>query len=139
MTKQIFVNLPVSDLKKSKEFYTSIGFVNNPEFTDETAAGFTVGENIYLMLLTHEKAKGFIKDKEVADATKSTEVLVAVSAESKEEVDEITEKAVEAGGTIHREPEDHGFMYGKSFEDLDGHIWEVVYMDMSQMEGDETK
>ena len=132
MTKQIFVNLPVKDLDKSKEFFTRLGFSFDEQFTDEKAACLVIGENIYSMLLTEPFFKTFIK-KEISDAKKSTEVLIGIDVESREQVDELVKKALEAGGTVYREPQDHGWMYGHSFADLDGHQWEVMYMDESAM------
>ncbi|HZH64484.1 MAG TPA: VOC family protein [Flavisolibacter sp.] len=131
MATKIFVNLPVKDLEKSKEFFTKIGFTINPQFTDDKAACVVISEDIFAMILREEFFKTFIPRTEIADATKATEVLVALSAESKEGVDELANKAIAAGGSQLREPEDHGFMYSKSFQDLDGHIWEVVWMDMA--------
>ena len=130
MAAKIFVNLPVSDLKKSMAFFTSLGFTFNAQFTDETAACMVVSDNIFVMLLTRPKFKSFTP-KQICDATKSTEVLVCLSAESRQEVDELVRKAVAAGGKTHQEPQDHGFMYGHGFEDLDGHIWELAYMEPS--------
>jgi uncharacterized protein len=130
MDTKIFVNLPVSNLKKSIEFFTKLGFTFNPQFTDETATCMIIGEDIFVMLLTKEKFKTFTP-KEIVDATKSTEVLVGLSAESRDRVDELVRQAVAAGGTTYNEPQDHGFMYGHGFQDLDGHIWEVFYMDPS--------
>lgn len=132
MPKQIFVNLPVKDLEKSKTFYEQLGFPINPQFTDETAASVVISDTIYVMLLTYEKAKGFTS-KEIADAHKTTEVLNALSVESKEEVNELVDKAVQAGGNENGEPQDYGFMFQRSFNDPDGHIWEVMWMDMEQM------
>jgi hypothetical protein len=132
MTRQIFVNLPVKDLNKAIEFFTRLGFTFNPQFTDENATCMIVGDNIFVMLLVEDFFKTFIK-KEICDATKSTEVLLALSAESREMVDEMVSKAIEAGGTEPREPQDHGWMYGRSFEDVDGHIWEILYMDESAL------
>lgn len=131
MATKIFVNLPVKDLEKSKEFFTKIGFAINPQFTDDKAACVVISEDIFAMILREEFFKTFIPRTEIADATKATEVLVALSAESKEGVDELANKAIAAGGSQLREPEDHGFMYSRSFQDLDGHIWEVVWMDMA--------
>jgi len=131
MATKIFVNLPVKDLEKSKEFFTTIGFTINPQFTDDKAACVVISEDIFAMILREEFFKTFIPRTEIADATKATEVLVALSAESKEGVDELANKAIAAGGSQLREPEDHGFMYSRSFQDLDGHIWEVVWMDMA--------
>lgn len=128
MATKIFVNLPVKDLKRSIDFFTQLGFTFNPQFTDENAGCLIIGENIYAMLITEPFFKTFTK-KEISDATKTTEVLIAIDAESREEVDELVKKAVAAGGSIYREPEDHGWMYGHSFADPDGHQWEVLYMD----------
>lgn len=130
MSTKIFVNLPVKNLKQSIEFFTQLGFQFNPQFTDETATCMIVSEDIFIMLLTHEKFKTFTS-KEICDATKSTEVLVCLSSESREKVDEMVRKAVAAGGTTYDEPQDHGFMYGHGFQDLDGHIWEIIYMEPS--------
>jgi uncharacterized protein len=130
MATKIFVNLPVSNLKKSIEFFTKLGFTFNPQFTDETATCMIIGEDIFVMLLTKEKFKTFTP-KEIIDATKGTEVLVALSFESRERVDELVRQAVAAGGTTYNEPQDHGFMYSHGFQDLDGHIWEIFYMDPS--------
>lgn len=127
---QIYVNLPVKDLNKSVEFFTKVGFEFNPQFTDENATCMVVGENIFVMLLVEEFFKTFTK-KDIADATKSTEVIVAFSANSKEMVDEIVHKALAAGGMPSNEPVDHGFMYGWSFQDIDGHLWELMYLDES--------
>jgi len=130
MTTQIFVNLPVKDLNRSKEFFAKLGYSFNAQFTDENAASMVVSETIYVMLLTREFFKSFIPN-EICDATKSTEVLVCLSFESRAEVDEIVAKAIAAGGTTYKEPQDHGFMYGHGFQDLDGHIWEVIFMEPS--------
>ncbi len=130
MSTQIFVNLPVKDLNHSKEFFAKLGFSFNAQFTDENAASMIVSENIYVMLLTREFFQTFTP-KEICDATKSTEVLVCLSSESRAEVDEMVRKAVAAGGTTYKEPQDHGFMYGHGFQDLDGHIWEIMFMEPS--------
>ncbi len=131
MVKQIFVNLPVKDLGKSKEFWTKLGFTFNPQFTDEKGAGMNIGDNIYAMLLTEPFFKTFTK-KEIGDPMTTAQVINALSVESREKVDEIARKAVESGGKIHREPQDYGWMYGQSIEDPDGHIWEFFYMDESK-------
>ncbi len=131
MATKIFVNLPVKDLDKSKEFFVKLGYTINPQFTDEKAACVVISEDIYAMILREEYFKTFTPKKEIADATKSTEVLVALSADSKEKVNELLDKALAAGAREARPPEDHGFMYGRSFEDPDGHIWEVFWMDMN--------
>lgn len=128
-SKQIFVNLPVKDLNRSIDFFSQLGFEFNPQFTDENAACMIVGENIYAMLLIEPFFKDFIQT-EIADATQSTEVLIGLSAASREEVDELVRKAQAAGGKAN-DPVDHGFMYSCSFRDLDGHIWELIYMDES--------
>lgn len=127
MATKIFVNLPVEDLNRSIEFFTKLGFTFNPQFTDETATCMVVSEDIFVMLLTHDKFKTFTP-KEICDATKSTEVLVCLSSESREKVDEMVRKAVAAGGATYNEPQDHGFMYAHGYQDLDGHIWELIYM-----------
>jgi predicted lactoylglutathione lyase len=131
MTTQIFVNLPVKDLDKSKKFFTEIGFTINPQFTNDKAACVVISENIFAMILKEEFFKTFITKTGIADATKSTEVIVALSADSKEKANELADKALAAGATKLREPDDHGFMYSRSFQDLDGHIWEVFWMDMN--------
>lgn len=128
MATKIFVNLPVKDLKKSIEFFTQLGYSFNPQFTDETATCMIISEDIYAMLLTHEKFKAFTP-KEICDATKSSEVLICLSCDSREQVDEMVRKAVAAGGTTYNQPQDHGFMYGHGYQDLDGHIWELMWMD----------
>ena len=128
MATQIFVNLPGRDLNKSVAFFTKLGFKFDARFTDATATCMIVGEDIFVMLLTHEKFKTFTP-KEICDATKSTEVLVCLSSESREKVNEMVRNAVAAGGTTYNEPQDHGFMYGHGFQDLDGHIWELIYME----------
>ena len=130
MAMKIFVNFPVNDLNKSIEFFTKLGFTFNPQFTDETATCMIVSKDIFVMLLTHAKFKTFTP-KAICDATKSTEVLVCLTAESRDHVNDMVRKAVAAGGATYNEPQDHGFMYGHGFQDLDGHIWELVYMESS--------
>lgn len=132
MPRQIFVNLAVSNLKKSIEFFTSLGFEFNPQFSDETGTCMIVSEHIYVMLLTEAKFQTFIPHA-ISNAKKATEVLVCLNAESRQSVDDIVVKAVAAGGTTFSAPQDHGFLYGHSFQDLDGHIWEFVYMDPTAM------
>jgi predicted lactoylglutathione lyase len=129
MSKMIFVNLPVADLPAARAFYEAIGATNNPQFTDETAACMVFSDVIHVMLLTHEKFAQFTP-KRIADARLTSEVLICISVDSREAVDEITEQALAAGGREPREPQDYGFMYGRSFEDLDGHIWEPMWMDL---------
>lgn len=132
-TNKIFVNLPVKDLKKSIRFFTEIGFVFNAQFTDDNATCMVISEHIYVMLLVEDYFKTFTR-KEIADAARSTEVILALAAESREDVDLIVNKALEAGGKPSNDPTDHGFMYVWSFQDLDGHLWEVFYMDESAVQ-----
>lgn len=127
MSTQIFVNLAVKDLEKSKEFFGKLGYKFNPQFTSENGACMIVSDNIFVMLLTETFFKTFTT-KEICDAKKSTEVLLCLSCKSKENVDTIVKTAVEAGGRKYNEAKDHGFMYQHGFEDLDGHIWELVHM-----------
>ncbi len=128
MNKQIFVNLPVKDLNKSKAFFSALGYTFNPQFTDENAACMIIAEDsIYAMLLMENFFKTFT-GKTIANAHEVTEVLTCLSCESREEVDGLVAKAVAAGGKAPRVPQDHGFMYAHGFEDLDGHIWELAYM-----------
>ena len=128
MTTKIFVNLPVKNLNKTIEFFTKLGFKFNPQFTDENATCMVVGEDIFVMLLVEKFFKTFTK-KEICDTSKNTEVIVALSVEGREKVDKMINKAIEAGGRESREPQDHGWMYGRSFEDINGHLWEIIYMD----------
>ena len=128
MNKQIFVNLAVKDLDKSKAFFEALGYTFNPQFTNESGACMVIADgSIYAMLLTEPFFKTFV-DKPLVQAKEATEVLVCLSCESREEVDALVAKAVAAGGRAPRPPQDHGFMYGHGFEDLDGHIWELVWM-----------
>ncbi len=127
MHKQIFVNLPIADMAKSQAFFKALGYSFNPDFTNEMGASLVLGENLFAMLLVHEFFKGFTA-KPLADAKASTEVIVCLSCESREQVDSLVAKAVAAGGKAPRPVQDHGFMYAHGFEDLDGHIWELVYM-----------
>lgn len=132
MATQLFVNLPVKDLDKSMAFFTKLGFTFNPQFTDKNAMCMIVGENIFAMLLVEEFFKTFTK-KEMCDTAKSTEAILAISVESREKVEWMASMAVEAGGTEPRAPQDHEWMYGRSFQDVDGHLWEVFYMDETAM------
>lgn len=132
MARKMFVNLPVKDLNRSMEFFRQLGFEFNLQFTDETAACMVISEENYAMLLTHPKFQEFIPGT-ISDATQQTEVLVALSCESREEVSELVKKALAAGGTTYSEPRDYGFMLQHAFRDPDGHIWEVFYMDMTAM------
>ena len=128
MAAQIFVNLPVRDLNASQAFFGALGYAFDPNFTDETAACMVISDGIYAMLLTHAKFREFTP-KPICDATQSTEVLVALSCESRAQVDELVQKAVAAGGSTYHEPVDYGFMYLHGFQDLDGHIWELLFME----------
>ncbi|SDC14466.1 hypothetical protein SAMN02799630_00642 [Paenibacillus sp. UNCCL117] len=127
-SKQIFVNLPVKDLNRSVAFFTELGFEFNPHYTDENATCMIIGENIYAMLLV-EKFFNTFTTKEIANTETTAEVIVALSADSREKVDEIVSKALAAGGKPYNDKVDHGFMYTWSFQDVDGHLWEFMYMD----------
>lgn len=133
MATKIFVNLAVRDLKRSIEFFTALGYQFNPQFTDETATCMIVADDIFVMLLTEEKFKAFTP-KVLCDAKKSTEVLVCLSCDSREAVDEMVGKAVAAGGATYNEPQDFGFMYTHGYEDPDGHIWELIWMDQAALQ-----
>ncbi len=133
---KIFVNLPVKDLNNTIDFFTKLGFKFNPQFTDENATCMIVGEDIFVMLLVEKFFKIFTK-KEICDTSKDTEVIVALSVESREKVDQMINKALESGGKESREPQDHGWMYGRSFEDINKHLWEIIYMDESAVKNDE--
>lgn len=130
MATKIFVNLPVKDLDRSVKFFSKLGFSFNPQFTDEKGTCMVIGEDIYVMLLVEEFFKKFTK-KQLLDATKGTEVILALSAESRDRVDEMVKLAGDAGGSTLNHKEDHGFMYGSGFQDPDGHLWEVIYMENS--------
>ncbi|WP_127127147.1 VOC family protein [Pseudoflavitalea rhizosphaerae] len=134
MAKKIFINLPVADLKKSMEFYTKIGFTNNPAFTDETAACMVLSEEIYVMLLTHDKFSQF-SSKKIIDARTEIGVINSISVDSAGEVNTMADTALKAGGSEPSSPKDYGFMQQRSFSDLDGNHWEVLYMDMSKFPG----
>jgi predicted lactoylglutathione lyase len=128
MSREIFVNLPVRDLSKSMEFFTALGFTYNQQFTDDKAACMIISDKAYVMLLSEPFFKGFTKNQ-ICDTTTHTEALFALSCESRAEVDQIVRKAIDAGGRHAMDPSDHGFMYAWSFYDLDGHHWEVLWMD----------
>ncbi|TLX84590.1 MAG: glyoxalase/bleomycin resistance/extradiol dioxygenase family protein [Thaumarchaeota archaeon] len=128
MAKKIFVNLPVKDLNKTVEFFTKLGFEFNPQFTDENATCMIVNKDIFIMLLVEKFFKTFTK-KEICDTTKDTEVIIALSTESREKVDQMINDVIEAGGKESRKPQDHGWMYERSFQDINGHVWEIIYMD----------
>ncbi|GAB4091791.1 VOC family protein [Flaviaesturariibacter terrae] len=133
MATKIFINLPVRDIQKSRNFFEQLGFSFNPQFSNHKAAALVLGENIFAMLLTHERFQDFTH-KPIVDATKATEVLLCIDAESREAVDAMVQKAVSAGGSIYRDAEDHGWMYGHSFADPDGHQWEIAYMNEAALQ-----
>lgn len=135
MATKIFVNLPVKDLNRSIIFFTKLGYTFNKQFTDDKATCMIIGEDIFVMLLVEEFFKTFIKT-EIADATKTTEALICLSADSRNAVDEMIKKAIDAGATTYKEPQDHGFMYGHGYQDLDGHIWEIMWMDPGAVKQD---
>src|SRR5689334_1606505 len=129
MSRQMFVNLPIKNMAKSQAFFKSLGFSFNPQFTNDQGACMVVSENHnYVMLLVEPFFQGFTK-KAIADATKTTEVLICLSCENRAEVDNLVKKALAGGGTAPNPPQDHGFMYSHGFTDLDGHVWEVMWMD----------
>lgn len=132
MSTMIFVNLPVKDLKRSVEFFTELGYTFDPRFTDENATCMVISDTIYTMLLVEPFFKTFTK-KAIADTAKTTEVQIALSADSREAVDAWMAKALAAGATEAGKPEDQDFMYSRGFDDLDGHYWQSVYMDMSKI------
>ncbi len=134
MSRLIFVNLPVTDLARSTAFYEAAGFRREPRFSDPTGACMTLSETIHVMLLTHAKWRQFTS-KRIPDARETAQVLLCISAGSRAEVDEAVARATGAGGSADPVPvQDHGFMYGRSFEDPDGHVWEVMWMDMAAAE-----
>ncbi len=132
-SRMIFVNLAVEDLDRSVDFFTKLGFSFNPQFTDEHATCMIVSDQAFVMLLVKSRFKDFTK-KDLVDSTAQTEAILALSAESREQVDELADKALEAGGTAANEPMEMDFMYGRSFNDPDGHLWELVWMDPSATE-----
>ncbi|MEU1694669.1 VOC family protein [Streptomyces hirsutus] len=135
MTQQmIFVNLAANDLDASKKFFTALGYELDEQFSDENTASVVIGDTVVVMLHTKQRYAEFTK-KEIADSTRTSEVLLALSSESREKVDELVEKALAAGGSVSGETQDQGFMYGRAFDDLDGHTWEVVWMGPSALEG----
>ena len=129
-SRKLFVNLAVEDLDRSVEFFTALGFTFNPQFTDENATCMIVSDEAFVMLLVKKRFGDFTK-KELADPTTHTEAILALSAESREQVDELADKALAAGGSPANDPIEMGFMYGRSFQDLDGHMWELIWMDPS--------
>jgi predicted lactoylglutathione lyase len=128
MSRSIFLNLPVRDLARTKEFFAALGFTYNQQFTDDKAACMIISDKAYAMLLSEPFFKGFTKNQ-IADTSTHTEAILALSCESRAEVDQMVRKAIDAGGRHAMDPQDHGFMYGWSFYDLDGHHWEVIWMD----------
>jgi uncharacterized protein len=132
MRQMIFLNLPVADLARSREFFGALGWHFNEQFTDENATMLVISEEISAMLLTHERFAAFTP-KRIVDAASATECLIGLSAPDREAVDTLVDKALAAGATPLRDPDDHGFMYGRSFNDLDGHVWEIVWMDPTGM------
>ena len=128
MARKIFVNLPIQDMERSQAFFRALGFGFNPQFTNDKGACMVISEDIFAMLLVQPFFQTFTK-KPIADARKGTEVIVCLSCESRAEVDDLVRKALAAGGTAPNAPQDHGFMYGHGFEDPDGHVWELVWMD----------
>lgn len=132
-SRKLFINLPVRDLKRTMAFFKKLGFEFNPQFTDDTAACMVISEEAFAMLLIESRFRDFTK-KKIADTSTSTEALIAISAGSRKEVDEMVETALANGGSHAMEPVDHGFMYGSSFYDPDGHHWEVMWMDPAAIE-----
>lgn len=133
MAKQLFVNLPIQKLKRSKEFFSQLGFTFNEQFSDETSTSMIVDEGIIFMLLEKDKFQSFIPHKEIADTSKSCGVINAIQVDAKEEVNSLMEKALKAGAKEYKDAQDHGFMFGRSFEDPDGNLWEFFWMDASKM------
>ena len=133
MSRLIFINLPVKDLAASQTFFEGLGFTFDEKFTDELCASMVVSEQAYVMLLEEKRFADFTS-RPIADAHLSTEAILCVSAESREDVDAFADAALGTGGTVANEPMDHGFMYGRSFHDLDGHLWEVMWMDPAAVE-----
>jgi uncharacterized protein len=134
MKTSIFINIAVKDLNKSKAFFEKLGFTFNPQFTDETAASMSIDDNIFFMLLIDNKFQSFIKDRAISDTNLTTAALYALSLDSREAVDAFMDKVMMAGGSPFREPEDYGYMYARSFTDLDNHIWELFWMDPNHVE-----
>ncbi|KUJ39947.1 hypothetical protein MBT84_12980 [Streptomyces sp. MBT84] len=132
--QMIFVNLPVADVDTSKKFFTELGYTINPQFTTDDCACVVISDTVIAMLLSKRRYADFTQ-KEIADATKTSEVLLCLSAESRAKVDELVDRALAAGGSGSREAVDHGYMYGRAFDDLDGHTWEVMWMDPAAVQG----
>jgi uncharacterized protein len=134
MSRKIFVNLPIKNMERSQAFFKSLGFSFNPQFTNDQGACMVISDDIFVMLLVEPFFQTFTK-KPIADATKTTEVLMCLSCDSRAEVDSLVKKALAGGATSPNPPQDHGFMYGHGFTDLDGHIWELAYMDPAHVQG----
>jgi predicted lactoylglutathione lyase len=134
MSTKIFLNLPVKDLSRSMDFFKGLGYTFNMQFTDEKAACMIISQDIYTMLLTEPFFKTFIK-KDICDSSKYTEAITCLSAENRAAVDQLVDKALSLGAVAYSEPQDHGFMYSRAFEDLDGHLWEIMYMDPTAVQG----
>lgn len=132
MTRRVYINLPVADLARSRTFFEALGFTFDQRFMDDTATAMVINETAVAMLLTHEKFRQFTP-RPIADATAATEVLTCVQVESREDVDRIVETASANGGIEIRDAQDHGFMFGRSFADPDGHIWEIIWLDATKM------
>ncbi|MFF1678501.1 VOC family protein [Streptomyces sp. NPDC058256] len=132
--QMIFVNLAVNDVDTSKKFFTEIGYTINPQFSTDDCACVVISDTIVAMMLSKQRYADFTK-KEIADSTKTSEVLLCLSAESREKVDELVDNAIAAGGSAAGETQDHGFMYGRAFDDPDGHTWEVMWMDPAAVQG----
>jgi uncharacterized protein len=134
MSRMTFINLPVKDLAKTTAFFTKLGFSFDPMFTDENATRMIISDDASVMLVTEPFFKGFIDPQDIADTSKSREVIVGLSAEGREQVDDLTDKALAAGAEVLGDAEDDGFMYMRGFRDLDGHQWSFIYMDMSAVQ-----
>ncbi|MCX4988132.1 MULTISPECIES: VOC family protein [unclassified Streptomyces] len=132
--QMIFVNLPVSDVDTSKKFFTELGYTINPQFSTDDCACVVISDTIIAMMLSKQRYADFTK-KQIADATKTSEVLLCLSAESREKVDELVDGAIAAGGSATGDTQDQGFMYGRAFDDPDGHTWEVMWMDPAAVQG----
>jgi predicted lactoylglutathione lyase len=136
MSRMIFVNLPVADVKRSTAFYEAIGATKNPQFSDDDTSCMVISDTIFVMVMTHEKFASF-SPKTISDARKTAQVLLCLTADSREAVDEMLSNAAKDGNIDPRAPQDYGFMYGRAFEDPDGHIWEVMWMDPAAVAGGE--
>jgi predicted lactoylglutathione lyase len=132
--QMIFVNLATNDVAAARQFFTELGYTINPQFSTDDCACVVISDTIIAMLLSRQRYSDFTR-KEIVDSTKTSETLICLSAESREKVDELVDKAVAAGGTVNGEAQDQGFMYGRSFDDLDGHTWEVMWMDPAAVQG----